>query len=106
MAKSIYVLKQEVERLEAEYATLPPSFMAPTLTERDNLIARYNRVTKELDEARKNLAKAEELNARLLANVKVKPQPTETVEVPMIEVTDDPIELVENSEEDISEEEE
>lgn len=106
MAKSIYALKQEVERLEAEYAALPPSFMAPTLTERDNLIARYNRVTKELDEARKNLAKAEELNARLLANTKVNPQPTETVEVPTIEVVDDPIELTENSEEAIVEEEE
>ena len=106
MAKSIYALKQEVERLEAEYAALPPSFMAPTLTERDNLIARYNRITKELDEARKNLAKAEELNARLLANAKIRPQPEENVDVSMAEVADDAAELVENSEEATVEEEE
>ena len=105
MAKSIYALKQEVERLEAEYAALPPSFMAPTLTDRDNLIAHYNRVTKELDEARKNLAKAEELNARLLANVKIKSQPEENADVSMVGVADDAVELVENSEATVEEEE-
>ena len=104
MAKSIYALKQEVERLEAEYAALPPSFMAPTLTERDNLIARYNRVTKELDEARKNLAKAEELNARLLASAKIKSQSKENANVSMVEVADDITELTENSEATVEEE--
>ena len=72
MAGNLYELRKEVQRLETEFASLPPTFMAPTLTERDNNIHKYNRIKQELANAREALKKAEGINARLLANAKIK----------------------------------
>jgi hypothetical protein len=69
MAKSLKALRDEIKQLEVKCAEAPTTFMADTITARNASIAYWVKIENRLAEARKELAEAEDRNARLQASI-------------------------------------